>query len=297
MGTSLAGRASERGHRVVGWDPDGDARDRAAQVADVGVVAQLAELVEQLQPPRFLLLYVPHGDPVDANLDVLGPLLDEGDVVADAGNSHWEDSRRRHEQAEQAGFRFLDIGTSGGTSEALGWEGAAFMVGGPRDAFELVAPVLRDLAVDDRAVHHVGEQPGVGHFVKLVHNAIEFGMIEAIAEGVELLERSDYRTDLPALFEHWNHGTVIRSWLVELMGNALANEGRPDELSTCVEDTGEVKWVVSWATDEDIPLPVVTAAQTVLMQTRDQDWPAAKAVALLRHEFGGHPVHRRERGS
>jgi 6-phosphogluconate dehydrogenase len=178
MGTSLAGRASERGHRVVGWDPDGEARERATQVADVAVVAQLEELVEQLEPPRFVLLYGPHGDPVDTNLDSLGPLLDPADVVADAGNSHWEDSRRRHEQAEEAGFRFLDVGTSGGTSEAFGWDGAAFMVGGPRDAFDLVAPVLRDLAVDDAAVHHVGEQPGIGHFVKLVHNAIEFGMLE-----------------------------------------------------------------------------------------------------------------------
>jgi 6-phosphogluconate dehydrogenase len=119
MGTSLAGRASERGHRVVGWDPDGGARDGAAQVSGVGVVAQLEELVEQLQPPRFVLLYVPHGDPVDANLEVFGPLLDAGDVVADAGNSHGEDSRRRHEHAEQ-GFRFLDIGTSGDIAPAVG---------------------------------------------------------------------------------------------------------------------------------------------------------------------------------
>lgn len=297
MGSSLGARARERGHRVVGWDPDEHARTAAAETAGIEVVAELPELVPALDPPRFVLMYVPHGAPVDANLEVLGPLLGGEDVVADGGNSHWHDSRRRHEALRDADSTFLDIGTSGGTSAALGWDGAAFMVGGPRQAFERVEPVLRDLAVDDGAVHHVGEQPGIGHFVKLVHNAIEFGMIEAIAEGVELLDRSGYDLDLPALFGHWNHGTVIRGWLVELMGNALANESSWDELSTYVEDTGEVKWVTNWASDNDIPVPVVSAAQTVLMQTRDRDWPTAKAIALLRHQFGGHPVHRIDGGA
>lgn len=293
MGTSLAGLAGARGHRVVGWDPDADARDGAAE-AGVEPVATLPDLAASLATPRVVLLYVPHGAPVEANLDTLEPVLEPGDIVADAGNSHWEDSRRRHERLAAHGVRFLDIGTSGGTSGALGWAGAAFMVGGEREAFDVVRPLLLDLAVDEQAVLHAGPS-GAGHFVKLVHNAIEFGMIQSIAEGVELLTRSDYDLDLPALFEHWNHGTVIRSWLVELMGNALAEEGDWDSLSTYVEDTGEVKWVVDWALDRDVPLPAVTAAQTALLQYRDRDWPSARAVALLRNQFGGHPVHRRER--
>jgi 6-phosphogluconate dehydrogenase len=134
--------------------------------------------------------------------------------------------------------------------------------------------------------------PGSGHFVKLVHNAIEFGMVQSIAEGVELLERSDFKLDLPALFENWNHGSVIRSWLVELMRDALS-ETDLGELSTYVEDTGEVKWVLDWALERDIPSPVISDSQQVLMAYRDLDWPAAKAVALLRHGFGGHPVHRK----
>lgn len=294
MGSSLARRASEAGHRVVGWDPDEDARTSLSQSTGIEVVAELEGLPAAMSAPRFVLMYVPHGSPVDENLDVLVPLLAPDDVIADGGNSNWEDSARRHEHDDlrRSGASFLDIGTSGGTSEALGWEGAAFMVGGDREAFERVRPVLQDLAVDDGAVHHVGEQPGIGHFVKLVHNAIEFGMIQAIAEGVELVERSGYDTDLAELFQHWNHGTVIRSWLVELMGNALAHESAWDELSTCVEDTGEVKWVLNWATEKDIPLPVVAAAQTALMQTRNEQSPAAKAAALLRNQFGGHPVHR-----
>jgi 6-phosphogluconate dehydrogenase len=133
---------------------------------------------------------------------------------------------------------------------------------------------------------------GAGHFAKLVHNAIEFGMVQAIAEGVELLERSDYQLDLPALFDNWNHGSVIRSWLVELMGAALRDQPDLDELSTYVEDTGEVKWVLEWALDQDIPSPVISQSQQALMDYRDLDSSAAKAVALLRHGYGGHPVHR-----
>lgn len=293
MGRSLGRLAHLRGHEVVGWDPSGASR-QAAQDGGIPSVDELGDLPGALPAPRLVLMWVPHGQPVDDALDVLVPRLDDGDVVVDAGNSHWEDSRRRHARLAGTGIGYLDVGTSGGTSDALGWDGAAFMVGGPTWAYEHARPLLLDLAVDDGAVHHVGEQPGVGHFVKLVHNAIEFGMLQAIGEGVELLERSDFAIDAAPLFAHWNHGTVIRSWLVELMGNALATEDAWERLSTHVEDTGEVKWMLTWATDHDIPLPVVSAAQMSLMLSRDEGWPAARAVALLRHQFGGHPVHRRD---
>jgi 6-phosphogluconate dehydrogenase len=291
MGLSLAGRAVEQGHRVHGWDPERTAREHAHQAAGVVPAATLEELVSQTASPRLLLMYVPHGAPVDANLHDLLPRLDPGDVLADGGNSHWEDSVRRHERCAERGVEFLDVGTSGGISEALGWQGAAFMVGGSRDAFARAAPLLRALAVDDGAVHHAGPA-GAGHFVKLVHNAIEFGMLQSIAEGVELLERSDYDLDLAALFEHFGHGTVIRSWLIDLMANALRHEEDWPSLSTEVEDTGEVTWVLRWALEHDIPTPAVSAAQLALMQSRDREAPAMKALALLRHEFGGHPVHR-----
>lgn len=291
MGRTLAERALERHHVITAWDLDQDARSNAEEIG-IATVDDVSTLTAALAPARPLLLSVPHGDPVDQAIDALVPQLDEGDVVADMGNSHWEDSCRRHARFDGTGIGYLDVGTSGGTAEALGWEGAAFMVGGPRWAFALARGLLRDLAVDDGAVHHVGEEPGIGHFVKIVHNAIEFGMIQAIAEGVELLDASSYDIDLPALFEHWGHGTVIRGWLVELMANALASESDWDRLSTYVEDTGEVTWMTRWASDHDIPLPVTSAAQMALMLSRDRDWPAAKAVALLRHQFGGHPVHR-----
>jgi 6-phosphogluconate dehydrogenase len=164
------------------------------------------------------------------------------------------------------------------------------MAGGDRDAYSLLEPVLRDLAFDERATLFVGE-PGSGHFAKLIHNAIEFGMVQAIAEGVELLERSDFTLDMPALFDNWLHGSVIRSWLIELMRDALIANPDLSRLATYVEDTGEVKWVLEWALERDIPSPVVSDSQQALMGYRDLDSATAKAVALLRHEFGGHPVH------
>jgi 6-phosphogluconate dehydrogenase len=290
MGTTLGGLAAERGHRVVVWDPDDDARREAV---DLGLEAhdRLDAVPAALAPPRVVLLSVPHGDVVDRDVDALADLLEPGDLVADLGNSHWQRSTDRAARLDAAGIAFVDVGTSGGTSRAPGWAGAAFMAGGRADDVDRLRPLLCDLADDERAVLHAGPA-GAGHFVKLVHNAIEFGMIQAIADGVELLRRSEFDLDLAALFEHWDHGTVIRSWLVELMAVALREEPDWDGLSTYVEDTGEVKWVLHWALDRDIPTPAVEAAQRALLTYRDEDRPAARAVALLRHQFGGHPVHR-----
>jgi 6-phosphogluconate dehydrogenase len=290
MGANLARQALEHGHQVVGFDP-AMAAVEAVRPAGVEPAASLEQLVERLEPPRCVLLWVPHGDPTERDVRDLAGLLASDDLLVDGGNSHWRDSIRRHDELAASGIRFLDMGTSGGVEGAR--SGAAFMVGGEAEAFERVSPLLRDLAVDDRAVYHVGP-PGSGHFVKLVHNAIEFGMVQAIAEGVEMLERSGFPLDLPRLFEHWQHGSVIRGWLTELMGEALAREPDLGELSTYVEDTGEVKWLLEWALGADIPAPVVSTAQTALMAYRDVDSPAAKAHALLRNAFGGHPVHRRD---
>lgn len=288
MGGNLARHALEEGHEVVGYNRN---RERTRELAPDRLypASSLEELIAQLAPPRFVLLYVPHGNPTEDVCTALRPLLSSDDIVADGGNSYWPDSRRRHDWFAQVGVRFLDIGTSGGVNGAR-W-GAAFMVGGDRAAFDTVAPVLRDLAVDDEAVYFAGG-PGTGHFVKLVHNAIEFGMVQAIAEGVELLDRSGYELDMPGLFRHWNHGSVIRSWLIELMSNALAEHPDFSDLSTYVEDTEEVKWMVQWALEQDIPIPVVSQAQTALMQYRDLGWPQSKAVALLRNQYGGHKVHK-----
>ena len=288
IGGSLARHALELGYEVVGYAPSEQER---ATLAAVGLepAASIADLVAKLEPVRIIFAYVPHGAPTEQVLQVLRPLLSPCDIVADGGNSHWTDSVRRHAWFGESGVEFLDVGTSGGVSGARC--GACFMVGGGRATYDTVYPILRDLAVDPQGASYVGA-PGSGHFAKLIHNGIEFGMVQAIAEGVELLKRSEYPIDLVGLFTNWQHGSVIRSWLVELMGKALAENPDFGDLSTYVEDTGEVKWVLEWALKQNIPTPVVSLAQTMLLQYRDVDSATAKSVALLRNQYGGHPVHR-----
>jgi 6-phosphogluconate dehydrogenase len=288
MGGNLARAAMERGHEVVGYSRDTEAIEELA-AEGLDAARSLEELVHTLEPPRVILIYVPHGPPTEEVCHELQDLLAAGDIVVDGGNSHWQDSQRRHDEFARREIPFLDMGTSGGVSGAR--HGACFMAGGDEHAYRVVEPLLKDLAVDDRGALFVGA-PGSGHFVKLIHNAIEFGMVQSIAEGVELLERSDFALDLTSVFDNWNHGSVIRSWLVELMHDALKDGPDMSELSTFVEDTGEVKWVLDWALERDIPSPVISDSQQALMAYRDLEWPAAKAVALLRHGYGGHPVHR-----
>jgi 6-phosphogluconate dehydrogenase len=288
MGANLALAALEHGHEVVGYDAGNDTT-RALARQGVEPASSLGELTDKLDRPRIVLIYVPHGDPTERVCQQLLTLAGDGDVVVDGGNSHWEDSRRRHGLFAGHGIRFLDVGTSGGLLGAR--HGACFMAGGDRDGYLVVEPLLNDLAFDEHATLFVGA-PGSGHFVKLIHNAIEFGMVQAIGEGAELLIRADYELDLPALFDNWNHGSVIRSWLVELAGDGLRANPDLSQLSSYVEDTGEVKWVLGWALDRDIPSPVIADSQQALMSYRDLDSPAAKAVALVRHGFGGHPVHK-----
>ncbi len=289
MGANLAHHAVAKGHIVLGYDPSEAARQLSA-AEGVQPVAGLQELVAGLDAPRVVMLYVPHGEVTESVCQALRPLLRPADIVCDGGNSKWSDSVRHFGFFAESGLRFLDLGTSGGVSGAR--EGACFMVGGERAAFDVIAPLLRDLAVDDAGVFFAGPA-GAGHFTKLVHNAIEFGMVQAIAEGVEMLLRSDYTLDLPGLLDNWQHGSVVRSWLVELMAKALRENTDLTPLSTYVEDTGEVKWVLQWALEQDIPAPVVSASQTALTQYRDMDSSMAKSVALLRNQYGGHPVHRK----
>jgi 6-phosphogluconate dehydrogenase len=288
MGRNIARQAMEKGHSVVGYNLSPETTKRLGAEGLEGAYS-MEELLEKLDSPRVVFVYVPHGAPTLAVLGQLQDMCEKGDIVVDGGNSIWSEAVERHAAYTHKGIRFLDVGTSGGVSGAR--NGAAFMVAGDREAFEHVKPLLVDLAVDEQAVFHASENPGAGHFVKLIHNAIEFGMIQAIAEGVELLQRSDYDLDLPGLFEHWNHGTVLRSWLIELMGKGLGEVVDFEDLSTFVEDTGEVKWVIDWALQRDIPTPVTAVAQQMLMYYRNVDSPQAKSVALLRNQFGGHPIH------
>jgi 6-phosphogluconate dehydrogenase len=287
MGGNLARQAVEHGHHVVGYTRG---EVGPGEVYDGLVVAESVDrLVDALPAPRIVLVYVPHGPATEQVCAELRGLLAAGDIVADGGNSHWNDSRRRHGEFAADGIHFLDVGTSGGVRGAR--EGACFMVGGDHEPYTMLRELLRDVAFDDGALLYTGG-PGTGHFTKLVHNAIEFGMVQAIAEGVEMLARSEFELDLPQLLDNWGHGSVIRSWLVELMRDELRAIDDMGDLSTYVEDTGEVKWVLDWALQRDIPSPVIAESQQALIAYRDLDSVQAKAVALLRHAYGGHPVHR-----
>jgi 6-phosphogluconate dehydrogenase len=239
-----------------------------------------------------VLLYVPHGEATERAVAELVDLLDRGDVLADGGTSHWRDSVRRADHAAARGVRFLDVGTSGGVEGARG--GACFMVGGSVEAFRRVEPLLRDLAVSE-GVALVGPA-GAGHLAKLIHNAIEFGMVQAIGEGVALLARSEYRYDLPTLFHNWSHGSVIRGWLVELAERAARENPDLSALSGRVEDTREVRWAVEYALEKEAWVPVIALSELAFYRYRDPESVAGKFVALLRHAFGGHPVHRKGEG-
>jgi 6-phosphogluconate dehydrogenase len=288
IGSALAEQALEKGHGVVGYNRSPEATNALAKKG-LEPAFGLKELAGKLDPPRIIMVYVPHGKPTDQVVSDLKAVLDRQDVLIDGGNSHWKDSVRRYRELQSAFIRFLDVGTSGGVAGAR--HGACFMAGGDDDAFAVTEPLLRALAVQDGVVH--AGPAGAGHFVKLIHNAIEFGMLQAIGEGVDLLVRSDYRLDLPGLFRNWAHGSVIRGWLVELMERALRDHGL-EELSSYVEDTREVRWAVEYALEKEAWIPVIAQSELALYRYRDMNSTAGKAVALLRNAFGEHPLHRKE---
>lgn len=281
MGADLALNAIGKGCAVAGFDPHVNTDEM--KKSGIRLAPDLAGLVNLLPQPRLVMLYIPAGAAVDDTLSKLVGLLAPGDIVADGGNSYWGDSIRRHEFMRKSGLHFIDMGTSGGPSGAR--DGACFMVGGDDAVVANVEPLLRKLAVEGGFVH--AGPAGSGHFVKLVHNGIEFGMLQAIGEGIDLL--AHYRERLPVadILKCWEHGSVIRSWLVELMEKAW-REQKLDSVSTYVDDTGEVNWLVDDALQMEVAIPVITQSVLQLVASRDRGHNAARAVSMMRHGFGGH---------
>jgi 6-phosphogluconate dehydrogenase len=282
MGANLALNALRKGIEVIGIDPKGAIEQLTRSDLTYATVPELRGLLSR---PRFVMLYVPAGPLVDRLLAQLGEYLEPGDIVADGGNSYWGDSIRRHARAKQHGLHFIDVGTSGGPIGAL--TGACFMVGGERDAVATIEPTVRQLAIEGGYVHAGG--PGAGHFVKLVHNGIEFGMLQAIAEGLDLL--THYREQLPIanVLKCWQHGSVIRSWLIELLEQMYRQQGGLRSVPAYVEDTGEVNWLVDDAIHMEVPVPVIAQSVMELITSRDTNHNWARAIAMMRHGFGGHP--------
>jgi 6-phosphogluconate dehydrogenase len=288
MGGSLALQALEKGLRVVGYDP----KTPPPSIVEAGLVRVDApgELRDALRPPRAVFVYVPAGPVVDRVLEQLLGAVEPGDVIVDGGNSYWGDSIRRHARLQARGVGFVDLGTSGGIAGAR--HGACFMAGGERDVVVRIEPLLRRLAVEDGYVH--AGPPGAGHFTKLVHNGIEFGMLQAIGEGIDLLEHHRERLDVAEILRCWRHGSVIRSWLVDLMEAAYRDNGGLEQIPSYVEDTGEVNWLVDDALRMEVAVPVITQAVMQLVASRDAKRYAARAIAMMRHGFGGHPYGRHE---
>jgi len=282
MGEALALQAVDRGLEVVAHDP-GKEPEPGSGILPADSVASV---VAQLSTPRVVFVSVPQGGPTEEVVQSLAEAMEPGDVIVEGGNAHWQDSVRRFGELAQRGIHFIDCGTSGGVSGAR--HGACFMVGGTEEAFSLVESILVALATDD-GVLHVGPT-GSGHFVKLIHNMIEFGMVQSIGEGVELLDASDYELDFVSLFRNWSHGSVIRGWLVELMAQGFEEYGDLRHVEPCVEDTGEQVWGVQYAMEHHVPIPMLAQAVWGFYQSRDRTQEWEKTVSVLRHEYGGHPL-------
>ncbi|MDQ7819228.1 MAG: decarboxylating 6-phosphogluconate dehydrogenase [Armatimonadota bacterium] len=290
MGANMAERLVRAGHRVVGYARSEASRQRARQ-AGAEAAASLAELAERLAAPRVVWLMLPAGPTVDDTLQALAPLLARGDVVVDGGNSYYRDTLRRAEWLTSRGLEFVDVGTSGGIWGRT--EGYCLMVGGTAEAVARLRPVLEALAPSpDRGWGHVGPH-GAGHFVKMVHNGIEYGMMQALAEGFALMRRKrEFALDLHQVAEIWRHGSVVRSWLLDLLAAALAEDQEFADVAPQVADSGEGRWTVQEAIDLESPAPVITLALVQRLRSRDAYAYADRLLAVLRRQFGGHEVTR-----
>ena len=277
MGANMAARLTAAGHDVVGYDA----------FSDASAVGSLGELVAALEAPRVVWLMVPSGDPTQSTVDELGKLLSPDDVVIDGGNSNWRDSVRRGTALGEAGIGFLDCGTSGGV-----WgrdNGYSLMVGGDAAHVALAQPLFDALRPPEGGYAHVGPL-GTGHFTKMVHNGIEYGLMQSYAEGYELLARSGLDIDVPAALEAWQNGSVVRSWLLDLLVRALQETPNLEGIAGVAKDSGEGRWTVLEAIDRGVATPAISAALQARFVSQADESVAMKAVAALRNQFGGHGV-------
>jgi 6-phosphogluconate dehydrogenase len=276
MGGNMTKRLEKDGHDVQTYAQSGG-----------GTASSLEELVRQLEPRRAVWLMIPAGDPTEGAVQELLGLLEEGDVIVDGGNSNFRDSQRRARDAGAKGIGYIDAGVSGGVWGLA--NGYCLMVGGEDDAVAFLEPAFKTLAPED-GYAHVGPS-GAGHFVKMVHNGIEYGLMQAYAEGFDIMNASEFDLDLHDIAGIWRYGSVVRSWLLELLHTALENEGNElEHIAGYVEDSGEGRWTVFEAINESVPAPVISAALYARFASREDESFAAKINAALRNQFGGHAV-------
>ncbi|MFL5501693.1 MAG: phosphogluconate dehydrogenase (NAD(+)-dependent, decarboxylating) [Gemmatimonadaceae bacterium] len=286
MGGNMSERLMKGGHEVVVYDRSAEAIQKYVSLG-ASAARDLGEVTAKLKGPRIVWIMVPSGKPVDDTIARLTPGLSKGDVIIDGGNSNFHDTMRRAAELQGKGIHFVDSGTSGGIWGLA--NGYCLMIGASPEAFKLCEPIFKTLAPSD-GYAHMGP-PGSGHYVKMVHNGIEYGMLQAYAEGYEILHASrDFKLDLHKIAAVWNHGSVVRSWLNELAETAFENDADLTALKGYVEDSGEGRWTVQEAIDLDVPAPVITLSLLTRLRSRQSDSFSAKVIAALRNEFGGHAV-------
>ena len=285
MGANMTERLLRGGHKLITYDRSPEAIQRCVDKGAFGAHS-LADFVKQVSLPRVIWLMVPSGEPVDLTIEQLLPSLLENDIIIDGGNSHYKDSIRRAEKLKQLGIHFVDAGTSGGI-----WglqEGYCLMIGGEKAIVDQLEPIFKTLAPEN-GFAHVGAS-GAGHFVKMVHNGIEYGMLQAYGEGFEMLKASQFEFDLGKIAHLWNQGSVVRSWLLELAENAFQKDPQLSSIKGYVEDSGEGRWAVLEAVEREIPASILTLSLFARYASRQEDSFSAKVIAALRNEFGGHAV-------
>jgi 6-phosphogluconate dehydrogenase len=287
MGASMTERLLRGGHKLITYDRSPEAIQRCVDKGALGAHS-LADFVKQLTVPRVIWLMVPSGEPVDLTIEQLLPSLLENDIIIDGGNSHYKDSIRRAQKLKQLGIHFVDAGTSGGI-----WglqEGYCLMIGGEKAIVDQLEPIFKTLAPEN-GFAHVGAS-GAGHFAKMVHNGIEYGMLQAYGEGFEMLKASPFDFDLGKISHLWNQGSVVRSWLLELAENAFQKDPQLSSIKGYVEDSGEGRWAVLEAVEREIPASILTLSLFARYASRQDDSFSAKVIAALRNEFGGHAVRK-----
>jgi len=285
MGYNLALNLLEHGHDVVAYDKNGNTVEQITKDGATGVHT-LNELVSALPQLKVVWVMVPAGKITSDVIDELKELLEPGDIIIDGGNSNYKESIARAEDLKEKGIVLLDVGTSGGMSGAR--NGACMMIGGEKKVFDYLEPIFADLCVKDGYIY-TGKS-GSGHFLKMVHNGIEYGMMQSIAEGFDILNKSEFDYDFEKVARNWNNGSVIRSWLMELTEQAFAKDAKLDDMKGIMHSSGEGKWTVETALDLEVPAPVITLSLLMRYRSLEQDTFAGKVVAALRNQFGGHDV-------
>lgn len=286
MGLNLGQNLLEHQHEVIAFDLNAEAVEEMKGYG-AAAASSLQELVAQLPSPKLVWLMIPHMV-VDNVMEELIPLLSSGDIVIEAGNSHYKESIARYNRLKEHGIHFMDVGTSGGMAGAR--HGACYMIGGDREAWEHVEPLFRDTSVENGYLY--AGRAGSGHFLKMVHNGIEYGMMAAIGEGFEVLDKSDFDFDYEQVARVWNNGSVIRSWLMELTENAFSKDARLDEIKGVMHSSGEGKWTVETALDLQAATPIMALSLMMRYRSLEADTFTGKVVAALRNEFGGHAVEK-----